>query len=139
MGTPLTPDQRAAFEHRKAIALAGLDVYIDVLGAWGGRYEDDDRPVTKWWAARVCPLLKSGKACGVLFVKDVAEVQGIGYMVCGLTYKLVLRSRCGTLQEIQGRGEVVTRRQFRQAASASGVSLPSCHATLYLSEPTEGQ
>ncbi|WP_439624130.1 hypothetical protein [Gemmata sp.] len=121
-----------AHEYRRQIAIARLDVAIDVMIAWRGRYEDDERPVTKAWVIQLCPTLRPGKLCGVLMVNNTVDVQGIGYMVCGHTYKLVLRSRCGTLQKLQAAGATVTRGQFREAAQKSGVSLPAEHATLYL-------
>lgn len=125
-----------AHEYCRQIAIARLDAAIDVMSAWRGRYEDDDRPVTKDWVYKLCPPLPTGplrhKLCGVLMVKDSADVQGIGFMVRGRTYELVLRSRCGTLQSLQEAGVTVTRKQFREAARKSGVSLPPEHATLYL-------
>src|SRR6185437_3060193 len=129
----MSPAALEELRRRRKIALARLDACIDVLCAWRGRYEDDGRPVTLWWVSELIPPADPRKLCGWLCVTNWlgadTGAQGIGWAV--IDGRLVLRSRCGTLQAAVG---PVTRRQFREAAQRSGVSLPARHATLYLRE-----
>jgi hypothetical protein len=116
------------WEHRKHIALCQLDVVIDVLSAWRGSYDDDDRPATIEWIKQIIPQQEGDKLMGWLHVSGTTR-QGIGWAKIGGQY--VLRSRCGTLD---GLPWPVTRKQFREAARLSGVSLPARHATIHLDE-----
>lgn len=114
---------------RREIALAQLDAVIDVLSAWRGRYEDDDRPAGIAWVMAVIPECESApERRGWLCVGGTAR-PGIGWAFRGGQFGLT--SLCRSLK---GLGWPVTRRQFREAARLSGVSLPARHATLYLSE-----
>ena len=119
------------FEQRRKIAAAQLDAVIDVLSGWRGHYEDDDELVTLEWLCIVIPIhLPLGKLCGWLYVRDSATTQGIGW--ARISGRTVLRSQCGTLHDECG---PVTRRQFREAARKSGVSLPARRATAFLKLP----
>lgn len=115
-------------ERRRQIALSQLDIVIDVLSAWRGEYDDDGRPASIDWITAVIPQEPGGRKMGWLPVAGTAQ-QGIGWAF--IKGAFALRSRCGTLA---GLPFPVTRRQFRDAARASGVSLPPRHATLHLSE-----
>jgi len=111
-------------------AAATLDLWIDVLGAWAGRYEDDDMPADIDWILAVIPqqtpdpppAIQRGWLC-----VDRTATPGIGWECSDVGFRLA--SLCGSFHGLRW---PVTRGQFRAAAKASGVSLPSRHATLHL-------
>lgn len=117
-----------SIEYRRQIAIAQIDAVVDVLSAWRGRYEDDDRPATIDWLMAVIPQTSDDPLEGVLYVAGTTT-PGLGWRFDGGLFRLA--SICGSLR---GQPWPVSRRQFRDAAMASGVSLPSRHATLYLFE-----
>lgn len=121
---------RDEFEIRKRRALAGLDAFIDVASAWRGRYEDDDQPAGIAWITAVIPEMETDPQRGWLCVSGTAT-PGIGWWFRGGTFCLGSLSR-----SLKGLPWPVTRRQFREAARLSGVSLPACHTTIYLTTET---
>jgi len=111
-------------EHRRQIALAQLDVFIDVASAWRGRYEDDDMPATIAWITAVIPHLSDDPQRGWLCVSGTAT-PGIGWEIRSGAFRLA------ALHGTKGLSWPLTRKQFRSAARESGVGLPSRHATIY--------
>lgn len=109
-------------EVRRRRALAGLDAVIDVLSAWRGRYEDDDRPANIAWIVAVIPQTQADPQRGWLCVGDTA-VPGIGWEI---------RDGAFHFRSLDRSPWPATRRRFREIARANGVRLPACHATLYL-------
>lgn len=124
-------DAEAEVEVRRERAICQLDVVIDVLSAWRGRYEDDDRPATTGWIKAVIPEMEATAEYrrGWLCVRGTAD-PGIGWQ---FRYDTGQFSVCSLCQSMRGVPFVeLTRGQFRQAARDSGVCLPARHATLYL-------
>lgn len=116
-----------SFEQQRQIALAQSSILIDVLSAWRGHYEDDDKPAGIAWIMGVIPEVQaSPERSGWLCVRDTAT-PGIGWRFHKGAFCLASLDR-----SLRGLPWPVTRRQFRAAARASGVSLPACHATLHL-------
>lgn len=118
----MTPYEREA-ERRRAIA--GLNLYIDVLSSWLGRYEDDDRPASIAFITAVIPQIEDNPPRGWLCVRGTAT-PGIGWR-CETAFGI--SSLC---RSFRGTQWPVTRRLFREAARKSGVCLPSRHATWHL-------
>jgi hypothetical protein len=115
-------------DRRREIAITALDAYIDVLCAWRGRYEDDERPVGIAWIMDLIPECQPEPRRGWLCVKDT-ETPGIGWELTSV-FRL-----CSLSRSFRGMDFcAINRRQFREAAKASGVVLPPMHATLYLRE-----
>lgn len=110
------------FEHRRAIAIAQLDVFIDVLSAWRNRYEDDERRAGLGW---ICDVL-GGEWPEGGWLYDSRNRKVFGWFGDGGTWHF--RS------EIRPDKWPLTRCEFRQLACRNGVVLPSRHATLYLEE-----
>ena len=117
-------------------ALAQLDTVIDVLSAWSGRYADDDRHANIDWIMAVIPEVEDSgeRRAGWLCMSGTAT-HGIGWQFTGGVFSV--HSVCGSMRG--ARWADLTRGMFRAAAKASGVSLPSCHATLYLEEDKRRQ
>lgn len=114
-------------EARRQRAIAQMDVVIDVLSAWRGRYEDDDRRAGLGWISNV--LGGSAPEGGWLYDRRFRKVFGWDLRDDG-----IWRFH----SEVRPDHWPLTRREFRLLASANGVSLPSRHATLYLSEQNPG-
>lgn len=131
----LTPEEKAAFEQRKQIALAQLDTFIAVTSGWIGHYGDDDRPVGINWIINLIPQIEETHGpCSIRrgwLCRDGTNVPSLGWY---LDHAFHLAALDGS---IRGALTRLTRREFREAASRNGVTLPSRHATLYLDEDRE--
>lgn len=103
--------------------IAGLDAYIDVLCAWRGRYEDDERQATFAWMQRIMPPLDRPN-------ERVLDDK-FGWRFDGRRFLFGSRAKPHKWP--------LTRREFRDLARANGVTLPSAHATEYLREDRERQ
>lgn len=113
-------------------ARAQADLLVDVLSAWRGRYEDDDRHADIRWITTVIPetersespWYKAGWLC-----RNGTQIPALGWKLTS-NFQLASLDRSFIGVPFQG----ITRGQFRKAARSNGVSLPACHATLYLIE-----
>lgn len=125
-----------SLEHRRQVALHQLDAFIDVMSGWRCRYEDDDWHAGIGWIMAVIPEdadrgddWKRGWLC-----VTATLTPGIGWRFLGPTGSVfAVSSLCRSLRGTPF--TEITRKQFRSAAEQSGVTLPSRHATLYLSDP----
>lgn len=124
---------QAELESRRERAIAQLDLVIDLYSFWRGRYEDDDRPAGIEWITEVIPRLTDDPyPSGWICTKGPfgpTETPGIGWRIKGGGFSVASLDR-----SLRGVVWPPTRKQFRAAARASGVSLPICHATLFLKE-----
>lgn len=110
-------------ERRREIALAGLTAAIDVLSAWRGRYEDDDRPAGIRFFTAVMPQMQADPKRGWLCAVGTNE-PAIGWEL-GSQFRVY--SRCRSFRGLPF--TAITRGDVRAAIRKSGASLPACHAT----------
>jgi hypothetical protein len=117
-------------------ALAQCDLLIDIYSAWLGRYEDDDRHADIDWIMAIVPEMEATeqRRRGWLCVSGTGT-PGIGWQLDD--HGWLVGSLCGSMRGYPYTR--LTRGQFRAAAKASGVSLPSRHATLYLDQACGGE
>lgn len=117
----------ALLEHRRRIALAQLDAFIDVTSAWRDRYEDDDWRAGLGWISDVIGQTSDYENGGHLC--DRQNVPSLAWKIEKGVW------RFGSL--VKGYKWPMTRREFRKLAHENNVSLPSRHATLWLEEIQE--
>ena len=114
-------------ERRRELTLAGLTAVIDVLSAWRGRHEDDDRPAGIRFFLAVIPQMSADPKRGWLCAAG-ADDPVIGWEFSGGQFKVY--SRC---RSFRGRPlPEITRGEVRAAVRRCGASLPSYHATVGL-------
>lgn len=125
-----------ALNRRREIALARLDAYIDVTSAWRGRYEDDDRDACIAW---ICDVIGGEwPEGGWLYGKHATEKIFGWYGNDRGQWCFRAKWRPASWPEDRRHAWPCTRKEFRELAHVNGVSLPSRHATLYLTEKVIG-
>lgn len=112
---------RELFEHRKRIALAQLDAFIDVTTAWRGRCEDDNLRAGLGWISEVIGRTSDYENGGHLLNRDGEPA--LAWQIEGGVWQF------GSL--VKGYKWPMTRRQFRNLAKQNGVSLPTRHVLIW--------